>query len=186
MDSETTAHPFAWAHLGLVKSLQHGKGLFCSTLPSPWGLGYHCRRAAGPSFSLFGSADGASKLPSLLLYASTAFPLDGSLAPAHVQILSVACGVWVVEQTGHVDSLESSVMERQMGQANMCVARLQVSKFLRAEVATDWMCDLLQCPGHVIAVCSESASGPGTDDVILRFGTVCKCAAATDILVRDN
>ena len=74
------------------------------------GLGYHCRQAVDPSFSLLGSADGSWKLPSRLLYASTAFPLDGSLAPAHVQILSVACGVWVVEQAGHVDSLESSVM----------------------------------------------------------------------------
>ena len=79
------------------------------------GLGYHCRRAAGPSFSLFDSADGSSKLPSRLLYASTAFPLVGSLALAHVQILSVACGVWVVEQTGHVDSLEPSVMGKANG-----------------------------------------------------------------------
>ena len=79
-------------------------------LAVPLGLGYHCRRAAGPSFSLLGSADGSSELPSRLLSASAAVPLDGSLAPAHVQILSVACGVWVVEQAGHVDSLASSVM----------------------------------------------------------------------------
>ena len=38
------------------------------------GLGYHCRRAAGPSFSLLGSAGGSSKL----LSASAAVPLDGS------------------------------------------------------------------------------------------------------------
>ena len=120
----------------------------------------HCRRAAGPPLSLLGSADGSSKLPSRLLSASATVPLDGSVAPAHVQILNVACGIWFVEQAGHVDSLGSSLMERQMSQANMCVVRLLISKFLRAEVATDWMCDLLQCPGHVTAVCSASASAP--------------------------
>ena len=74
------------------------------------GLGYHCRRAAGPSFSLLGSAGGSSKLPSRVLSASAAVPFDGSLAPAHVHLLSVACGVWVVEQAVHADSLESSVL----------------------------------------------------------------------------
>ena len=79
------------------------------------GLGCHCRRAAGPSFSLLGSAGGSSKLPSRLFSASAAVPLDGSLAPAHVNLLSVACGVWVVEQAGHVDSLGTSVMGKANG-----------------------------------------------------------------------
>ena len=34
--------------------------------------------------------------------------------------------------------------ERKVRQANMGVIRLQISKFLRANVATDWTCDLLQ------------------------------------------
>ena len=143
------------------------------------GLGFHSRPAAGPSFSLLGSAGGSSKLLSRLLSASAAVPLDGSLAPAHVHLLSFAC-----EQAGHVDSPRSSVMGKANGE--LCVVRLQIFKFLRAEVATDCLCDLFQCPGHVAAVCLASASGPRTDDVILRCGTVCKCTAAIDTSVRDN
>ena len=41
----------------------------------PFVLGYRCRRAAAPSLSLLGSADGSSKLPSRLLSASAAAPL---------------------------------------------------------------------------------------------------------------
>ena len=67
----------------------------------------------------------------------------------------------------------------------MCVVRLQISKFLRAEVATDWMCDLLHYPNHMTPVCSAGASGPRIDDMILHCGTVCKCAAAIDTLIRD-
>ena len=63
------------------------------------------------------------------LHASTAFPLDGSLGPAHVQILSVACGVWVVEQAGHTDSLEPSVLGKagaSGGHVNNTFANIQI------------------------------------------------------------
>ena len=74
-----------------------------------------------------------------------------------------------------------------MGQADMCVVLLQNSKFFRAEVATDWMCDLLQCPGQVD--CGSVLQMPLVhefDDVILRCGTICKCAAAINTLIRDK
>ena len=103
----------------LVETLRHD-------LAVPLGLGYSCRRAAGPSFSPLGSPDGASKLPSRLLSASAAVPLDGSLARLSVQILSVACGVWVVEQAGHVDSLGSSVMGKANESGAHAFANLQI------------------------------------------------------------
>ena len=75
----------------------------------------------------FGWRFGSSKLP-WPFHASAAFPLDGPLAPAHLQILSVACGVWVVEQAGHAA----------LGKAGASgVIRLQISKFLRAKVTFD-------------------------------------------------
>ena len=102
-------------------------------LAVPLGLGYHCRRAAGPSSSLLGSADGSSKLPSRLLSASAAVPLDGSKAPAHVQILSVACGVWVVEQAspgssvmGKANESGEDVLSFVCKPPNSCAQRLQL------------------------------------------------------------
>ena len=68
----------------------------------------------------------------------------------------------------------------------MGIIRSQVTKFLRAEVATDLKCDLLQCPGDVTALCPAGASGPGVDDVVLRCGSICDCAATVDTLVRDD
>ena len=68
----------------------------------------------------------------------------------------------------------------------MSVIRLQVTKFLRAEVATDWKYDLFKCPSHVTATCPASASGPGADDVILRCGSIFECAATVDTLIRDD
>ena len=44
----------------------------------------------------------------------------------------------------------------------------QITKFLRAKVATDWLCD----PSHVTAICPARASGPRVDDMILRGGTI--------------
>ena len=74
----------------------------------------------------------------------------------------------------------------QVRQASMCIVRLQVTKFLRAEVSTEWKYDLLQCPGHVTAICPASVIGPGVDDVILRCGSICECTATIDTLIRDD
>ena len=76
--------------------------------------------------------------------------------------------------------------EGQVHQASMCILSLQVRKFFRTEVATDWKCDLLECPCHVTAICPASASGPGVDDVVLSCRSICKCAATVDTLVRDD
>ena len=76
--------------------------------------------------------------------------------------------------------------EGQVCHASMGIIRLQVTKFLRAEDATDWKCDLMQCPGDVTALCPTGASGPRVDDVVLRCGSICECAATVDTLVRDD
>ena len=85
--------------------------------------------AAGSSV-LLGAAGGASELSwaSLLLCACAyVVSVGGPLAHARVHLWRVACGVWADEQAGHADSFESSVLEQ-------CVARLQVSKLLRASL----------------------------------------------------
>ena len=70
-----------------------------------FGLGHHCRRAAGLP-DLRGSAGGSSELLSMLLLLcdQAAVPLDGPLARARVHLLRVACRVLAVEEAGHVDS----------------------------------------------------------------------------------
>ena len=80
------------------------EGLLLCHLAVSLGLGYHYRSAGSSVSLLLGSADGSSKLP-WPFHATAAFPLDGPLAPAHLLILSVASGVWIVEQAGHIDSL---------------------------------------------------------------------------------
>ena len=71
-----------------------------------FGLGHHCRRAAGDSVSL-GSAGGSSEVPSivLLLCDQDAVPLDGPHDGARVHVLRVACCALAVAEVGHVDSL---------------------------------------------------------------------------------
>ena len=108
-----------------------------------FGLGHRCRRAAG-SPVLLGSASGSSELLSVSL------PLC-----AH----AVLVDPWLSNRLIPARS-NPRCWEMQMRQADMYVVRLQVTKFLRAKVAADWLCDFLQFSSRVTVICLASAFGP--------------------------
>ena len=106
------------------------------------GFGHRCRRAAGSS-RLACSAGGSSELPSVsLLLCAHAVPLDGPWARARVHISSVAlwrlgCRTGWACRLARIVGAGQGCWTGEIRQADLCVACLQVTKLLRAKVATD-------------------------------------------------